>query len=396
MTYRTFPTPTRALALAVVLIAAWLLVPGDAGARSPKEEVQHARDQLEQVEDRLARSREHLAQVQDRLFAAADQVDASEGRMEAVTAELLDVRERLNQARHHYDRVQRRLDARARSAFMHPQASTLDVFLGATSLGELADRLAFVDAVATNDASLAAMVQNLKNLLRDAQASLERLQAERRRELKQARDRKQEVQNKLAQVQALVASISDDQARAERLVKKANKNLAEWRREQAAQALGDQGAALPAGYAHVLEFCPVGEPNVFGDGFGAPRYAGGYHLHKGVDLLAASGTPIYAPFDGYAEQSSNTLGGRVVFVSGRYGRVYNAHLSGYAPKSSGPVVAGDVIGYVGDTGDATGVPHDHFEFHPSVMPSGWPVSAYGYSIIEDAVNPYPLLLFACA
>ena len=39
--------------------------------------------------------------------------------------------------------------------------------------------------------------------------------------------------------------------------------------------------------------------------------------------------------------------------------------------------------------------HDHFEFHPNVMPSSWPVSSYGYSIIEDAVNPYPLLVAAC-
>jgi peptidoglycan LD-endopeptidase LytH len=395
MTYRTFPTPTRTLALVLVLVAAWLLVPGDAAARSPKQQVELARDQLQRVEDRLARSRERLAQVQDRLFAAADEVDASESRMEAVTADLLDVRERLDHARHRYNRVQSRLDARARSAFMHPQASTLDVFLGATSLGELADRLAFVDAVATSDAALAATVQNLKNLLRDAQANLERLQAQRRRELKRARARKQEVQDKLAEVEAIVASISNDQARAERLVKKAKQSLAEWRREQAAQAFGGQGAALPAGYANVLQRCPVGDPNVFGDGFGAPRYAGGYHLHKGVDLLAASGTPIYAPFAGYARQSSNTLGGRVVFVSGRYGTVYNAHLSAYSPKSNGPVVAGDVIGYVGDTGDATGIPHDHFEFHPSVMPSSWPVSAYGYSIIEDAVNPYPLLVHAC-
>ena len=50
---------------------------------------------------------------------------------------------------------------------------------------------------------------------------------------------------------------------------------------------------------------------------------------------------------------------------------------------------------MGDTGDATGIPHNHFEFHPNVMPSSWPASYYGYSIIEDAINPYPLLVAAC-
>ena len=85
----------------------------------------------------------------------------------------------------------------------------------------------------------------------------------------------------------------------------------------------------------------------------------------------------------------------MVFVSGARGTVYNAHLSSYSSLSNGPVHAGDVIGYVGDTGDAAAIFHDHFEFHPNVMPSSWPVSAYGYSIIEDAVNPYPLLVAAC-
>ena len=111
--------------------------------------------------------------------------------------------------------------------------------------------------------------------------------------------------------------------------------------------------------------------------------------------MSPNGTPIVAPFDGYAHSDYNSLGGNVVFVSGAVGTVYNAHLSAYSSLSNGPVHAGDVIGYVGDTGDAPGVFHDHFEFHPNVMPSSWPVSAYGYSIIEDAVNPYPLLVAAC-
>ena len=125
--------------------------------------------------------------------------------------------------------------------------------------------------------------------------------------------------------------------------------------------------------------CPVDPPRAFGDGFGAPRYTGTFHLHAGDDILSDYGTKIRAPFDGIAKPTYNTLGGNGEYVyapDGTY--VYNAHLHHYSAKSNGPVQAGDVIGYVGDTGDAKGTPHDHFEWHPTSVPANWPASFYGY------------------
>ena len=175
--------------------------------------------------------------------------------------------------------------------------------------------------------------------------------------------------------------------------KELKKALRIWRQDQRESRFG--GSPLPDEYKDYFHNCPVGTPRAYWDGFGAPRYAGGYHLHKGVDMLAPASTPIYAPFSGYAQTDYNTLGGKVVFVDGPHGRVYNAHLSAYSSKSNGYVQAGDIIGFVGDTGDAIGTPHLHFEFHPDVIPSNWQASSYGYSVIEDAINPYPLLLYAC-
>ena len=56
--------------------------------------------------------------------------------------------------------------------------------------------------------------------------------------------------------------------------------------------------------------------------------------------------------------------------------------------------AGDIIGYVGETGD-TSTPHDHFEWHPKTMPSSWPTSPYGYRTVGSAVNPWPILQSVC-
>ena len=61
------------------------------------------------------------------------------------------------------------------------------------------------------------------------------------------------------------------------------------------------------------------------------------------------------------------------------------------------MAAGTLIGYVGDTGDAKGgAPHDHFEWHPNVIPKDPWVSPYGYSVIDgSAIDPFPYLNSVC-
>jgi murein DD-endopeptidase MepM/ murein hydrolase activator NlpD len=129
----------------------------------------------------------------------------------------------------------------------------------------------------------------------------------------------------------------------------------------------------------VLRDCPVDGPHDVMNNFGVWVIIPGVpkHIHQGNDIMAATGTPIVAPFDGTAVETNNTLGGQAVTVYGADGYAYNAHLSAFGKL--GAVKAGDVIGYVGSTGDAGG-PHDHFEWHPG---NG------------AAVDPYPFLMAVC-
>jgi murein DD-endopeptidase MepM/ murein hydrolase activator NlpD len=109
--------------------------------------------------------------------------------------------------------------------------------------------------------------------------------------------------------------------------------------------------------------CPVAGSVSVSDNFGDIRDMPGTprHIHQGIDIGAPTGAPIVAPFDGNAVASSSELGGMQVKIYGAGGYVYNAHLSAYGKL--GPVKVGDVIGYVGITGNAT-APHNHFEWHP--------------------------------
>jgi murein DD-endopeptidase MepM/ murein hydrolase activator NlpD len=128
---------------------------------------------------------------------------------------------------------------------------------------------------------------------------------------------------------------------------------------------------------------PVGEPHSFGDSFGAPRMLGSTyeHAHQGTDIMAPFGTPLYACERGIiTRMGSDVLGGTKLWVKGESGTYYYyAHLSAFAEgMAEGLLVeAGDVVGFVGDTGNARGgAPHLHFEIHPDG---------------GAAVNPYPLL-----
>ena len=129
----------------------------------------------------------------------------------------------------------------------------------------------------------------------------------------------------------------------------------------------------------VFRYCPVRGWHSIGDNYGITVRLPGVpvHRHEGNDIVAYTGTPIVAPFDGYASASSSVLGGLEVRVTGSRGYVYNAHLSSYG--TLGQVRAGTVIGYVGSTGDAT-TAHDHLEWHP-----------YGGA----AVDPNPYLAVSC-
>ena len=125
--------------------------------------------------------------------------------------------------------------------------------------------------------------------------------------------------------------------------------------------------------------CPVDRPRHYVDSFGDARYVGGYHTHKGIDIMAPFDTPIRAPFDGRAKSSSSWAGGLQVYLYGKAGFAFNAHLTRVGRM--GKVKAGTIIGYVGNTGDARGgSPHDHFEWHPGG---------------GSAVNPYELLNRVC-
>jgi murein DD-endopeptidase MepM/ murein hydrolase activator NlpD len=114
------------------------------------------------------------------------------------------------------------------------------------------------------------------------------------------------------------------------------------------------------------------------DSWGDGRDGG--RRHQGIDIFAPRSTPVRSTTDGVVvDKALRGLGGRFVSVLGPGGfRHYYAHLEDWGPQRIGDrVAAGEVIGYVGNSGNAAVSPtHLHYGIY---NPAG------------EAIDPYPLL-----
>jgi murein DD-endopeptidase MepM/ murein hydrolase activator NlpD len=130
---------------------------------------------------------------------------------------------------------------------------------------------------------------------------------------------------------------------------------------------------------------PVYGPSSYADTYGAPRATVAWH--HGIDIFAPLGAPVLAVTDGVVYSVGwNDIGGNRLWLRDRRGNeYYYAHLSAFSPLAvNGALVrAGDVLAFIGDTGDAEGTPfHLHFEIHPRQL------LHLGY---DGVINAYPYL-----
>lgn len=114
------------------------------------------------------------------------------------------------------------------------------------------------------------------------------------------------------------------------------------------------------------------------------------HRHNAIDIRAPRGTPVLAAVDGTIRKLFNSRAGGLTiyeFDVAREKSYYYAHLDRYAPSIAEGmhVRRGDVIGYVGTTGNAPpNTPHLHFAIAVLPADKAWSKG--------EPIDPYPLLM----
>ncbi|HSK22321.1 MAG TPA: peptidoglycan DD-metalloendopeptidase family protein [Egicoccus sp.] len=364
----------RRLAAAALVV---LLVPLGAG--------QAVAQSLDELREQRGRAAEERAALEERLDAAAAELDALEVRQAELEAEREQLQAEADDLEAELNAVGELIAMRVRSTFMH--GSNLDplaIFLSsaeptaALSRAETVQRLIAGDQVRT---------QELAATRTRYEAVRARL-ATRTRELEAARERQAEVNAQLNEdleaAKELEANLTaKERAERERIERERRAREEAAERAAASRSRPSGGSASGGGGGAVSSSgmaCPLDHPRRFTNTWGAPRSGG--RGHRGTDILGPHGIPVRAITSGtWSIQRYGNSAGHWAILRGDDGNQYwYMHLQSHTVGSGARVSAGQQVGTNGDTGNARGTPHVHFELHPGG---------------GSAVNPYPTLKRVC-
>jgi murein DD-endopeptidase MepM/ murein hydrolase activator NlpD len=360
-----FAVPTRAARITVAgVLVALSIVPALAQRASGQESLSEYENQMQQLQADL---------------------DASSMRVEQLRAEEFRLRARINDVGKQRDglaeenyQLTKDVVARAQELYMSGGAGAVEALLAADDFGEFADRAEMLSRVAEEESDVFVALERNNSELEELEKQLDADSKALASTLDELEDEKTELQNRLASVTDEYKDLKAQIAR-----ERAAEAAAAAAAAAAQPTSSGGGGAVPTVSVPTVstngKTCPVAGPVSFIDSWGYPRSGG--RSHQGVDMMADYGTPVVAitsgsiTYSGYGGSAGNWQ-----ILSGSDGHTYWYMHNQQNIVNGGSVRAGQQIATVGDTGNATGIPHLHFEYHPGG---------------GGAVNPYPLAASLC-
>ena len=306
-----------------------------------------------------------MAAIQAELDATTQDVEDLHAQEERLETELEDIEGRIAELEKREEKLGVVVARRADELYRAGAPDLVEVLIDSESIAELSTKAELLSQVSADDAN--AFLQMSRT-----QAELEYLGEQMAQKEASLEDAEKRLQEEADRLQAQFDSVSAELARLQRQLAAVEPSAPAAPAPVAAPA----ASSIPSTNGKA---CPVGQPHSFIDSWGYPRSGG--RTHEGTDIMASYGTPVYAivsgsiTYAGYGDSAGNWQ-----VLSGSDGNAYWYMHNQSNIVTGGSVQAGQQIATVGDTGNATGVPHLHFEYHPG---GGGPV------------NPYPLVAAIC-
>jgi len=310
----------------------------------------------------VAQLRAKLADLKRDAKKAGDDYSKAYWRLDKTKVELAATNKDIAASEQELAEATAQLSSHVNMMYRQGDIDYLALLLTSESLDDMLVRLEYVTRVGLQQADTVGAVEELRAGLLAEKTELEKLEAERNKEAAALKKRAAALDSRLKSVQA-----EYDRVQAQLLAAVAKQSGG-----SSSAKPTPASARYPAGPNGMV--FPVQGPNYYADTWGAARSGG--RSHKGTDIMARTGVPCVAVSGGTVRTRSNSLGGMTIWLTADNGwAFYYAHLSRYA-VTSGRVSAGQVIGYVGSTGNASAsAPHLHFEIHPG---GGAAVNPYRY------------------
>ena len=387
ISHRLKKTVTAALA-AVMLISA---LPGTVRAASSDD----IRKELNELKSKNKAIQQELAEVQGQYDANADEIQAIVNKKDAIDQEvallnaqiinlndqivaysqlIADSQDDLDEAQVHLDELNEKHKERVRAMEEGGSLTYWEVIFEATSYTDLLDRLNMMEEISASDQRrleemrvAAAEVNDTRNQMEEEKKGLEYSKAELEAthvELDQKREEADELIRQLLEkeeeIKVLLEASQEKVDAVLQEISQKEKELEKAKQEEYLAKLAAAGDAPPSDAKWIRPLDSIRVTSPFGTR--VHPITGVKRVHKGVDLGAPSGTPIYATRAGTVTTAAYQPGGAGYYVNINHGDGFSSiymHMTNYIVHAGQTVSQGQVIGYVGSTGMSTG-PHLHF------------------------------------
>lgn len=374
--------------LLTVLMAASVLGPlaytAYADEETPKEKLDRIQQELQDLEDKIEDTKDDISKQQELKQYYQQQSNTLKAQIEALSAQISETEATLQAKQEELGNKileveQSKADFEDRLVAMYEMSrqSNLSILLGIDDFSEMLRFGENLQAISTNDTRI---IENLKT----EQAELEAQKAEVETLLSELSAQNEQLNASMEQYQQSVqqadAAISAEEAALDAQSEEYKQKQQEYKaaqQEWAAWAGSNTGNSYVLGDGTGQFAWPIPGYTTLSSDFGTVRYIYGVRdVHRGMDVPAPAGTPIYAAADGVVSTKAHWSYGTCVKISHSPSLVtIYGHMSARAAGITDGVFVtkGQLIGYVGSTGNSTGN-HLHFE----VNVSGTPVSAWPY------------------